>query len=329
MSKLKKFVFFLLILVLLLPIGAFAFTSSILGKMHDLSIETDALDSRTHAGKDGISNILIMGSDARPGEKVSRTDSMMILTIDRIHNSVKITSLARDTFVNIPGHGKSKLTHAYAFGKEGLLIRTIEENFGIDIDDFALINFQSFISIIDSIGGVTVDVKEGEIHELNKFIPETYKWSTNPDKGEMKLIEQTGTQKLNGYQALSFARIRHNDSAYGRDNRQRMIMMSMMREIQNTSKLKYPFILQAAAPYIKTSMKPLSLMKYALDVVRIGTGNIKQLEFPIVSIPGYSTGGIYGSHGWVLRYNPDSIKYLKNFIFNDIQFGKDENEQFN
>ncbi|WP_101773091.1 LCP family protein [Peptostreptococcus faecalis] len=320
MSKLKKLIIFLLFLVISLPIASFALTSNFLGGMHDSSINTESLDDLSHSNSDGIRNILIMGSDARKGEETSRTDSMMILTIDKVHNDIKITSLARDSFVNIPGHGKSKLTHAYAYGKENLLIKTIEQNFDIDINDFVLINFESFISIIDTIGGVTVDVKQSEINELNKFIPETYEWSTNDNKGKMQLINSPGEQKLNGYQALSFARIRHNDSAFNRDNRQRMIVMSVLKEVKNTSLLKYPSILKSASPYIKTNMKTIDMVKYGVSILSIGTDNIKQMEFPIVSSTKYTTGGNYGNYGWVLRYDPYSVKFLKDFIFNDIEY---------
>ena len=160
---------------------------------------------------------------------------------------------------------------------------------------------------------------------MYKFIPETHKWSENPDKGEMTLITKAGSQKLNGYQALSFARIRKNDSAFGRDNRQRMIVSNLLKEIKNTSKLKYPFLIKAAAPYISTNMSTTKMIKYGIDVLRIGTGSIKQMEFPIVSSEKYSTGGIYGNYGWVLRFEPESIKILKNFIFNDVQFNESNN----
>ncbi len=320
MSKLKKLVIFLFILVLGLPLATFAISSSFLSNMHDAQLNTDSLNNLSYTHKDGIKNILIMGSDARPGEKTSRTDSMMILTVDNIHKDLKITSLARDTFVDIPGYGYSKLTHAYAFGKEDLLVKTIEKNFGIDINDLVLINFESFIAIIDSLGGVTVDVTQNEINELNKFIPETYKWSTNKDKGPIQFIKAPGQQKLNGYQALSFARIRHNDSAFNRDNRQRMIVANLMKEIKNTSKFKYPSLLKAASPYIKTSMSTSDIIKYALNVLFIGTDNIKQMEFPIVDPPGYSYGGILGRYGWVLRFKDSTVNNLKDFIFNDIEF---------
>lgn len=320
MFKLRNFVRILFILVILIPLGAFALTNSILSDIHDSNIDTSSLEDKSHTYKDGIKNILVMGTDARPGDTVSRADSMMILTIDNIHNDIKITSLARDSFVDIPGHGKSKLTHAYAYGKEGLLIKTVENNFDIDIDEFVKINFQSFMAIIDSLGGVTVDVTENELAELNKFIPETYSWSTKKDKEKMQLIKSTGRQKLNSYQALSFARIRHNDSAFGRDGRQRMIVSSIMKEIKDTSFIKYPIILKAAAPYIDSSMSTNKMTKLAMEVLKIGPNNIKQEEFPLVDKPEYTTNGIYGRYGWVIRFSPKSVSYLKGFIFDDIEY---------
>ena len=112
---------------------------------YDPTIASGVFDNITHINKKGITNILLLGSDAREAEKESRTDTMMIFTIDTVHNSLKLTSLARDAYVNIPGHGDTKLTHAYYYGGVELLTKTIEENFGIDIHNYALVNFESFM----------------------------------------------------------------------------------------------------------------------------------------------------------------------------------------
>lgn len=322
MKILKKLVLFLFVLVLILPVICFGFAHFYLSDMHDKDINTTSMDEFSHANKEGIENILIAGSDARPGEKRSRTDSMMILTIDKLHKDIKITSLARDTFVDIPGHGYSKLTHAYAFGGEDLLVQTIENNLGIDINHFVFINFESFIAIIDAIGGVEVDVTPNELNELNKFITETYKWNTNPNKGAIQYVEHTGIQKLNGYQALSFARIRHNDSAFNRDNRQRMIVSSILTQIKAKPVTSYPAIIKTVLPYVNTDMDAKEMLQTGVRVLMIGTDNLKQMQFPIVNPPGYSTGGILGRHGWVLRFNDSTLDDLKDFIFKDIEFKK-------
>ncbi|WP_044305477.1 LCP family protein, partial [Clostridioides difficile] len=174
MSKLKKFVILLAFLVVIFPISVYGYFYYKLSAIHDSSISSDLLNNNDHKNEDGIINILLMGTDARPNEDSSRSDAMMILTIDNKHNDIKLTSLARDSYVDIPGHGKQKLTHAYAYGQADLLIQTIEENFNIDIQNYACVNFESFMYIIDAIGGVEVTVEKGEIRELNKFIPETY-----------------------------------------------------------------------------------------------------------------------------------------------------------
>ena len=316
----KKIFILLLIVILGLPLIGLGYSSMYLSKMHDSELNTSSLNNLDYDNKDGITNILIMGSDARPGEKVSRTDSTMILTIDRIHKDIKITSLARDTFVDIPGVGYSKLTHAYAYGKEDLLVRTIEKNFGLDINNFVFFNFQSFMSIINALGGVDVNLSWAEIKEMNKFIYECYQWCDYPNKGEIKYVKWPGKQVLNGYQALAFARIRHNDSAFGRDGRQRFIVEAVLKKIKKAPIYKYPSIIKSLAPYIKTDMTTPEMLRLGFDVLKIGPGNMKQMEFPIVNPPGYSTGGIFGRHGWVLRFKDSTVDDLKNFIFNDVVF---------
>ena len=187
MSTLKRIVIFLTVLVIAFPVAAFGYVYFKLNGIHDSSVDKNILGGSDYKTENGITNILLIGTDGRPGEKNSRSDSMMILTIDGKNKSLKLTSLARDTYVDIPGHGKQKLTHAYVYGQESLLIDTIEKNFELDIQDYATVNFYSFMDIVDTLGGVQVDVQDGEIKEMNKFIPETYNWSTNPNKGSIAI----------------------------------------------------------------------------------------------------------------------------------------------
>lgn len=161
--------------------------------MHDATADENILNETNFQSEKGITNILLAGTDGRPGEKNSRSDAMMILTVDSKNKSLKLTSLNRDTYVDIPGHGEEKLTHAYAYGGVNLLVETIENNFEIDIQNYAVVDFYSFMDIVDALGGVEVDVHKNEINEINKFIKnETYKWSgeTTP----MQLIENSGVQ---------------------------------------------------------------------------------------------------------------------------------------
>ena len=317
-KKIKRIIALILVVLLAFPtISAISFIKKV-ADAYDPTIASGVFDNITHINKKGITNILLLGSDAREGEKKSRTDTMMIFTIDTVHNSLKLTSLARDTYVNVPGHGNTKLTHAYYLGGVELLTKTIEENFGIDIHNYTLVNFESFMYIIDAIGGVTVNIKDSELTELNKFIPETYYWYK--DKSQpMQLIDSPGEQLLNGYQALSFARIRKNDSAFERDRRQRDVIQAMFSGVKAMSKWQYPKLLNAVLPYIKTNMKTTQIVSLGMSVIRMGNLDIKQFEFPITDSP-YSLEGKYLNAGWVIRFTDDSVKILQDFIFNDKEF---------
>ena len=319
-QKIKRIMILILVIVLAFPtIGAISFIKKV-ADAYDPTIASGVFDNIAHINKKGITNILLLGSDAREGEKESRTDTMMIFTIDTVHNSLKLTSLARDAYVNVPGHGNTKLTHAYYFGGVELLTKTIEENFGIDIHNYALVNFESFMYIIDAVGGVTVDVKESDIKELNKFIHETYRWYKDHSE-PIQLVEEPGVQRLNGYQALSFARIRKHDSAFERDRRQREVVQAMFKEVKKVSKLQYPKLLNAVLPYLKTNMKTTQIVSLAMSVIRMGNLDIKQFEFPITNSP-YSIEGKYLNAGWVIRFTEDSVKILQDFIFNDKEYTK-------
>lgn len=324
MSNLKKFVIALLLIVVLLPAGAFGYLYFKLDSMYDNSADTKMLNKTNYKSEDGITNILLVGTDGRTTKEASRSDSMMILTIDNKHKSLKLTSLARDTYVSIPGHGDAKLNAAFAYGGIGLLIDTIESNFKLDIQNYAIVDFFSFMDIVDTLGGVVVDVKSSEISELNKFIPECYEFNTNPKKGEIKYVNNSGNQKLNGYQALAYGRIRKNDSALERDRRQRALIEGMMSGVKNLSVTKYPELLNSILPYIKTNMKPTEMLAIGTTVLGIGISNVKSLEFPMEQ---YSTGGSYGHAGWVWRYDEDKcLPILHDFIFNDVEFKPSTNE---
>jgi len=306
------------VLVIAFPAATFGYVYFKLKGMHDSGANQDILNSNNYKNENGITNILLMGTDGRPGEKISRSDAMMILTVDGKNKSLKLTSLARDTYVDIPGHGKQKLTHAYVYGQESLLIETIEKNFELDIQDYATVNFYSFMDIVDALGGVQVDVQDGEINEMNKFIPETYNWNTNPNKGSIQSIENSGSQTLNGYQLLAYSRIRHNDSALERDRRQRNVIQGLINGVKDLPITKYPSLVNTILPYVRTNMQPTEIIGLGTKVLGIGNLELKQMEFPIDDGV-HSTGGIL-SHGtgWVLQFDPDSLDILHDFIFMDI-----------
>ena len=281
MSKLKKIVILLAVLVICIPASVFGYIYFKLNSIHDPNANNNLLDNINYKSEKGLSNILLVGTDGRTVDEVSRSDSMMILTVDGKNKSIKLTSLARDSYVDIPGRGKQKLTHAYVYGGIDLLIETIENNFKIDIKDYVIVNFFSFMDIIDALNGVEVEVKESELKELNKYIEKNYNLNNNPNKGELEYIETAGTHRLNGYQALSFSRIRKNDSAFERDRRQREVIEALIISLKELPITKYPNLIDTVLPYVKTNMSLSRILGLGAQVLGFGNFNIKQLEFPI------------------------------------------------
>ena len=260
-----------------------------------------------------IENILLIGLDGTNDKLPKRSDTMIILTIDKLNKSLKLTSLARDTLVKIPGRGEEKLTHAYAYGQEELLMQTINENFDLDIKDYAVVNFKSFIDIVYIIGGVDINVNEKEIHHLNEVIKECY-GVNHEDTKNIEYITSSGNHNLNGYQALAYARIRKLDTIYKRDERQRLILTNIAHKLSDVSISKYPQIAKSILRHIKVNIAFNKIIDLAFIAHELASYDISQLEFPISE---YREEGRIGEKGtYVVKWDKNkNIELLHQFIY--------------
>ena len=260
-----------------------------------------------------IENILLIGLDGTNDKLPKRSDTMIILTIDKLNKSLKLTSLARDTLVKIPGRGEEKLTHAYAYGQEELLMQTLNENFDLDIKDYAVVNFKSFIDIVDIIGGVDINVNEKEIHHLNEVIKECY-GVNHEDTKNIEYITSSGNHNLNGYQALAYARIRKLDTIYKRDERQRLILTNIAHKLSDVSISKYPQIAKSILRHIKVNIAFNKIIDLAFIAHELASYDISQLEFPISE---YREEGRIGEKGtYVVKWDKNkNIELLHQFIY--------------
>ena len=260
-----------------------------------------------------VENILLIGLDGTNDKLPKRSDTMIILTIDKLNKSLKLTSLARDTLVKIPGRGEEKLTHAYAYGQEELLMQTINENFDLDIKDYAVVNFKSFIDIVDIIGGVDINVNEKEIHHLNEVIKECY-GVNHEDTKNIEYITSSGNHNLNGYQALAYARIRKLDTIYKRDERQRLILTNIAHKLSDVSISKYPQIAKSILRHIKVNIAFNKIIDLAFIAHELASYDISQLEFPISE---YREEGRIGEKGtYVVKWDKNkNIELLHQFIY--------------
>lgn len=156
----------------------------------------------------------------------------MILTLDEEYKVMKLTSIKRDSYVDITGHGDDKITHAYAFGGPELVMKTLNENFKVNVEDFMAVNFTSFPEIIDKLGGVNINIISEEIHHIPGI--------TSP-----------GEQVLNWAEALTYSIIRcATGGYYKRTERQRVVLEAIFEKLKSTPTKEYTSLIDDFLPYI-------------------------------------------------------------------------------
>ena len=257
-----------------------------------------------------IKNIALFGVDTEDGG-VGRSDSIMVATLDPVHKKLKLTSLMRDSYVNIEGYGNDKLNHAYAFGGPQLSIKTINENFGFNIEDFISVNFSSLPVIIDILGGIEIEIMDNEVNLINDYIR-----SLNSQLGvSTPYIVSSGYQYLDGYQALAYSRVRYTEGGdYKRTERQRMVLEAVFEKLLNTPASSYSSILNSVLPHVQTNISPTEILSLGTKVVGIGSTSLQQERFPRDGFAeGITINGIY-----YLQYDKDAtIEQVRDYIFDD------------
>lgn len=309
MSSTKKILISISGLALVVAILVFSAYMYIRGQVYEENPRAEAIEYKEQPG---ITNILLIGTDARKLDENARADAIIIATIDNNNKKLKLTSIMRDTLVKIPGHGEQKINAALACGGPELLMQTIKDNFDISLNKYVMVNFKGFQSIIDKVGGIEVDIKDYEIKELNKFIGEY-------EKEKSPKITTTGTQVLDGQQALAYARIRKvGDGDYERTERQRRVIDLVTQKFKDLSVVKYPSVMTELSKHVKTNIEPASILNYAYTVSKFESLKFKQLRIPVSD--DISWGGIYKNKGWVLIVDKEqNSKIMRDFIFNDIE----------
>jgi polyisoprenyl-teichoic acid--peptidoglycan teichoic acid transferase len=212
-----------------------------------------------------IETILIFGVDSRgASDVVCRADSLILLTIDRSHKALKLTSIMRDTQVKIAGRSKpNRINAAYAFGGAGLLINTLNETFELDIQRFAMFDFWSAENLIDSVGGIDLEISKAEIPYMNMSLAEQNMLTGDSDLSP--LIDKSGLQHIDGRQAIAWARIRKLDSDSARAGRQRTVMMALMNNFSDASLSSLISLVGGGLDTFETNMRNT-------DMIRLGSG---------------------------------------------------------
>lgn len=222
----------------------------------------------------GLVNILLIGQDAREGESPSqaRSDSMILCTYNKNTRQLTMTSFLRDLYVPIPGHGSNRINAAYTYGGAALLQKTIDQNFNIAIDGCMEVDFSHFSHIIDSLGGVEIELRQDEAEVINQ-------------QTGSALTE--GTHLLDGFQALTYSRIRSLDldGDFSRTTRQRKVINALANSLRGSGIQELTPVISKILPMITTDLNRGQLLLYALEILPA----LSQMDIRSQSIPAEGT----------------------------------------
>ena len=285
--KKRKIVLIIFILLILFVVGIYG---SIIWTLHkgmvDI-VERDEIEKeillsekvpiiREEQKKPEVFNVLLVGSDSRdPNAEKGRSDTMILLSYNAEENKATVASFMRDSLVEIPGHGQTKLGHSYAYGGIGLTINTINTVYNLDIQNYVTINIENLKNVVDKLGGIDLALTPEEVAYYRK-------------SGH---YFSEGTNHLDGEDALMHARNRTLDSDFGRTRRQRAVMNAIYQKVMQT---KDPSALLALINYCLTQVKTNMDVNYIYDMTKkimvTENLNIQQTSIPTLST---YTGGTH------------------------------------
>ncbi|MBS4188810.1 LCP family protein [Bacillus sp. FJAT-49705] len=284
--KKKKWKIFVLILFLLffgtIGYSYFQYKQGVLQSKEKTGVAEQEFEFHGNKGKNGETNILLLGIDKR-GERTSRSDTIMIAQYHPDKDSYKLISIMRDTYVNIPGHGKNKINAAFAFGGPELVRQTIKENFDIDLQYYSIVDFEGFVNLIDEAfpQGVEIEVEKAMSENIGVTL-------------------QPGLQRLDGEHLLAYARFRHDaEGDFGRVERQQKVIKEVANQFASFQTItKLPKLVGVMTPFVNTNMDPTDILYIGKDLISKNNRDIETLRIPLDST--YQNKRIGGGIGSVL-----------------------------
>lgn len=261
-----------------------------------------------------VVNILLIGQDSRDKYTLGRSDTIMVLSINKDTKKIAITSIMRDSYVSIPGYGNRRINAAYANGGPDLLIDTIEQNFKINIDSYVSVNFYSFMDVVEAVGGIDVTLTDKEARVCNECLAEMNKL-LGDEKGA-DYLDGAGNYHLNGKQALAYARIRHvGNSDYDRTERQRAVLEQVFNKAKDQNLAELNDTLNIVLPKLLTDISEQDMLSLLLNF----TKEYKNYDIEKYRVPcdGTITGlTINGAQVLGIDFNKN-IEYIQNAIYGE------------
>lgn len=296
-------------------------------KKEELAIDEAIAESEVLAG---YRNIALFGVDSREGQLGSgtRTDTIMIASINLQTKKVKLVSVYRDTWLNLSTDSYNKANAAYARGSYKQAIAMLNMNLDLDIEDFATVGFDGLIDVIDAVGGVEIDVKEAEIVHINSYqismaghpvdYPGAVEQAYEAEPGVDYIpVKHAGVQTLNGLQATAYARVRYVGSDLERASRQRTVLTKVAKKAMTLNPATLNKIADAVFPKVMTSLSLAEILDLLKDIASYDIGETTGFPFEGYIVP----NGRVGSASVVVPVDLDkNVTLLHEFLFDEADY---------
>lgn len=300
----------------------------------DDSVDPTKLDINENL-PDNVVNILLIGVDGRSNDLETGTqhgDVQIIVSINKDDGSLKLTSVLRDLYVTIPGYkSKNRINVAYARGGGQLAMRTMNSLLDLNIQHYVVINFYGLASIIDSLGGMDIELTKAEASAINTYIKKHPPVYDNQEKGYKRqpLEKKAGVQHLDGIQSVMYARLRSIDNDFKRSERQRHLLELLLGKVldggMDVNKLLG--LLETCLPYAETNMSAMDMISLAMGVLdsdiltRLESGEplLEQSRVPMDETWKYYTteGGASVVSFRNTKREKENVEGVHNFIYGE------------
>lgn len=276
-SKWKKVLVILLIVLAALILWWYFMVGRVYNKMNYEKAD-DIIEGSMK--EDGVINVLLIGNDSRENGEDGRSDAMILISISSKTKKIYMTSLLRDMYVEIPGHGGNRLNAAYAYGGAALLCETIEQNFGIEVNRYALVNFQAFANMVDAVGGVDLELTNEEVQWVNAYLNEYNLLEGREITTDYLDTSLRGMLHLNGPQALAYCRNRYIGTDFGRTERQRKVLGAVMKKLPLAMAANSSDLIDGLFPYLTTNLTQAEVYQLSLNAAKYLSYDVEQMTIP-------------------------------------------------
>ena len=264
------------------------------------------------AEDDAWTNILLLGGDSRSTEGYARTDTMIILSVNRDESLFKMSSIMRDTWVQLKPGQSGKINAANVYGGPELVMEVVNNHFGTDIKDYVMVNMYDLVHIIDLVGGVELDITESERKYTNEYIGDYLK-EVAQYSGDT-YVENSGHVWMNGLQAMSYCRNRYSDNDYQRVMRQQKVLLAMAAKMQDMEVNDLMDVLDGIMVYVETDMETEEMKDLAFTGLSAEIESVEQNRLPVDGT--FEAGTFDGT--WCIKADfEENARLLNAFIYGE------------